>query len=243
MSRKARIVAAASAVLAVAAVVVARPLTGLGTPPRLGRGLPFVGKDAQRQARRVFSTRMRNLQAELGAARDDAEREKLIAEIDELRRRERAANAPVELDNCDHSADCELRSQCGCGNASLGAFRAVNRNSPRPPPAVCKPCSERRHRNDYEHGYYAVCELGRCKAVDVRHSSLSACREDADCIVRGGTGCCEDCGGGLVAVNRAAQSSRAFCDGESAKCAPCVPPKDAEAHCASGHCALTLASK
>jgi hypothetical protein len=182
---------------------------------------------------------MRNLQAALGRARDEAERAELVAGIDELRRRERAANAPVELDNCDHSADCELRSDGSCGNAGLGAFRAVNRSAPRPRP-VCKPCQETPHRNDEVYGYYAVCELGRCKAVDVRHSSLSACHEDADCIVRAGTQCCEDCGGGLVAVSRAAQSSRAFCDGDSTECAPCSPEKGAEAHCVSGHCALTL---
>ena len=80
--------------------------------------------------------------------------------------------------------------------------------------------------------YYGACEVGRCQAVDVRMSALSACHDDTDCALRAGTSCCGCANSKLIAVSKQVDVESAFCgpgracaaDCVSARCRPvCLP--------------------
>ena len=50
--------------------------------------------------------------------------------------------------------------------------------------------------------FVALCQSGRCQAVDLRNSKFSECKTSADCELQYGTGCCGGCGNeDLIAVN------------------------------------------
>jgi hypothetical protein len=96
--------------------------------------------------------------------------------------------------------------------------------------------------------YAAVCREGQCLAVDIRTEDLTACTTSADCRLRWGVACCENCNAsptstpnGLVSVN--AQSfDQSVCG--SAPCAiDCMPPAyptNAVPGCLAGHCTVWM---
>jgi hypothetical protein len=87
--------------------------------------------------------------------------------------------------------------------------------------------------------YYAACQAGRCRVLDVRTSSLSVCTTDSQCYLRSGTSCC--CGNdGPIAVSSSANPEAAFCGANGGCAADCVGaplPTGVAAVCSlSGHC-------
>src|SRR5438045_1427026 len=42
--------------------------------------------------------------------------------------------------------------------------------------------------------FFALCQQGRCTAVDLRYSKYNECKTVKDCALRFGLGCCEACG-------------------------------------------------
>lgn len=86
----------------------------------------------------------------------------------------------------------------------------------------------------------AMCEGGRCVTVDLRTHALSACTEDADCLVIR-RDCCA-CQEGHVAVRRGTEGE--YYDrtcGETPICSPCQSheiPDALQGRCVEGHCAV-----
>ena len=94
----------------------------------------------------------------------------------------------------------------------------------------------------------ATCRASACTAIDVRTDQTSACTNDADCMLRYGTGCCEPCGtdlaSRLTAFRRDALRTVVRCLPNEGACPPCVPtyPANARAVCnaRTGHCEVSL---
>jgi hypothetical protein len=87
----------------------------------------------------------------------------------------------------------------------------------------------------------ATCVAGRCEVLDVRETELSACEVSADCRLRAGIDCCEDCGSTAAFVSLNVDSEAALrdlvCDSEFScdACAP-QPPDVLEPTCVTGRC-------
>jgi hypothetical protein len=72
--------------------------------------------------------------------------------------------------------------------------------------------------------FFALCQQGRCEAVDLRYSKYSRCETVNDCKLRFGLGCCEACGDkDLVTYNRSSTLEAELCP-TKAKCPP-LPPE------------------
>lgn len=99
------------------------------------------------------------------------------------------------------------------------AFRNQNSQGIEP----CGPCGP--PLNDVlsaQANFVALCEAGRCQAVDLRSSKFSECNTSTDCELQYGTGCCDGCGNSdLIAVNPAANLHHEICGDIEP---PCVPP-------------------
>lgn len=88
----------------------------------------------------------------------------------------------------------------------------------------------------------AQCLDGRCAAVDIRDSDLTACRTPDDCRLRMDTSCCP-CTGfappAVVAVSTLVDFQEAVCGNEPRACPECagpaLPPEYGVA-CVGGHC-------
>lgn len=159
--------------------------------------------------------------------------------------------APAAWASCTVNSDCTLgaNSCCGvCGAPPLDDVDAVNKeqleahfNAVCPEPLPCRNCGMTNNPN-----LLSTCSAGACKAVDVRHDSVSECTTDDDCRLRV-TGCCE-CGGStasgdLIAINILSGDDeyRALVCDENTACPECAPiyPTDVEAYCArDAHCAV-----
>ncbi len=155
---------------------------------------------------------------------------------------------------CSEPSDCVLaiKDCCGpCGRPTLADFDAIHvaeREAHRrmvcpDPHPICPGCAAMDNPN-----LGATCDraTGECVGFDVERDEVSACRHDADCIVRV-PDCCP-CGADtspfrLLALNQARVSDyeAMVCDRATA-CAECEPtyPPNVEAYCdtTAGHCRL-----
>jgi hypothetical protein len=87
----------------------------------------------------------------------------------------------------------------------------------------------------------ATCRADRCVAFDARQTELTVCTEHADCRLRGGLGCCENCAASpeeFVALNRMANTEPLLCGGAPILCDACTPaiPPGFSAFCTDGRC-------
>jgi hypothetical protein len=133
----------------------------------------------------------------------------------------------------------------GCGAPTLGdvagvnstrvdEFRAATCGDPHP---ACPACPTMLEPN-----LIAFCQTDRCTPLDVRKDDLSACSQDADCMLRD-PACCEACNPqpfGLIAIAKAkAAEYRAQACTPSQACPRCAPvyPEGWAAVCSTdGHC-------
>jgi hypothetical protein len=97
--------------------------------------------------------------------------------------------------------------------------------------------------------FTAVCRAGRCEAVDIRETELTACSDSTECYLRRGAECCESCGAGLsygvVAFSKRADLRGELCSPMSGcdACAPAPFPTDLISTCNSnGHCDVAYTS-
>jgi hypothetical protein len=105
--------------------------------------------------------------------------------------------------------------------------------------APCPPSTEWESTGKY---FKPVCSSGQCSIIDVRETPLTQCKQDSDCYLRDGVGCCVECdGSGYVSANVNAN----FCDQTAVACDGCVsqPPAGLSTTCKSGHCALALPTR
>jgi hypothetical protein len=131
-----------------------------------------------------------------------------------------------------------------CDIDSVDDFEAVNRAYAGFMSPVCElvDCDSCDAPPESEH-FAATCNAGSCEIMDIRKSELSACTTDADCRLRAGLSCCEDCSSAswvAVSVDSPAVLG-ALCGPNPLPCPPCVPiyPEDLIAVCGSnGHCEL-----
>ena len=69
----------------------------------------------------------------------------------------------------------------------------------------------------------ALCQEGKCVAVDLRYSKYSKCETFKDCSLRFGLGCCEGCGDeDLVTYNPKSGLNTEIC-ATTGKCPPVSP--------------------
>jgi hypothetical protein len=153
-----------------------------------------------------------------------------------------------ELDpaTCNTPLDCTLVASmcCGpCGEATLQNTVAVNtrytgvvQSQPSCALIDCAACDP--SPNPW---LGATCREGRCVAFDARQTELTACAEHADCRLRGGLGCCENCAASpeeFVALNRMANTEPLLCGGAPIACDACIPaiPPGFSAFCTDGRC-------
>jgi hypothetical protein len=155
-----------------------------------------------------------------------------------------------ELDVCSRASDCLLMLEgcCQCEPTDERHLIAVNRSyqAAVPPscgPVACEPCVPVDELATTRQYFTAGCAAGQCSVVDIRETDATACREDADCRLRAGGECCEDCdGSGLVSVNSATFLEARGCgSGDEApicpRCAPTYPPQYV-AVCRDAHCRI-----
>jgi hypothetical protein len=86
----------------------------------------------------------------------------------------------------------------------------------------CPPPSPSIPRSDSN--FFALCQQGRCVAVDLRRSKYSECQTAKDCALRFGLGCCEGCGDkDLVTYNPKSTLAAEICSTKHPKCPPVDP--------------------
>lgn len=164
-----------------------------------------------------------------------------------------------DLDSCSENTDCRVVAAgcCGstCGTPTLDDVIAVNVDAKTfrelqrcdlvgCPTIYCEPRPPTERPDSY---LGAVCESGRCKAVDLSNTAVTACSSAADCTLRHGVRCCESCSTDnydLVSVNEAALLEL-VCPSEPAECPPCVPtaPEEYAPDCVDGRCILVPISE
>ncbi len=162
------------------------------------------------------------------------------------------------FDTCTENSDCMVTtaSCCGvCGPSTLESWVALNvayldayRKAQRCelvgcPAIYCPPPPPEEATDTY---FTATCEAGRCKAVDLRTTPVTACESASDCSLRHGTRCCEGCGDGvddLMALSDEAALSELVCASEPGACPPCVPiePEGYVASCDANRCVVAEA--
>jgi hypothetical protein len=148
---------------------------------------------------------------------------------------------------CTGAGQCTLMANkcCApCEPAALSQYTAVNTNSVAAYKAsldcgtiACTPClrpSDPSQINTPQ--FAAICQAGRCAAIDVRTNAVSRCTGNTECSLRWGTGCCEGCSGttgGLVAISASAELRALVCGANAGACPPCVPvyPANVTARC------------
>jgi len=133
---------------------------------------------------------------------------------------------------CSRSTDCILIPASGCCGAchpmSIAESVAISlkhasafRASKGCAGVDCEACPALGPDPQIESNFLALCDAGRCSAVDLRFSKYAACSSTADCVLQWGFGCCEGCDDSeVVALNPAAGLSAELCP----VAAPCVPP-------------------
>jgi len=103
------------------------------------------------------------------------------------------------------------------------------------PCAPCQGVSEAVATGKY---FKAVCLSGQCSVLDIRQSPITECATGSDCMLRDGTGCCTECDGGFVSVNRQTN----FCPDGPAACPKCasIPPGYLIPDCEQGRCLMSV---
>ena len=97
----------------------------------------------------------------------------------------------------------------------------------------CPPAAEIQATGKY---YRAVCQAGQCSVLDVRESAYTECKVTAECALRNGVNCCEECdASGFVPV----RSDANFCPEGPEPCPKCAlqpPPGNLQTLCDGTHC-------
>jgi len=151
---------------------------------------------------------------------------------------------------CSAPGTCVLASDscCGaCGMPTLDDFDAIgegavdaHRKAVCPDPTgPCPACATQANPN-----LFAYCDLAAksCVEADLPLTEYAACKEDADCSMRLGLGCCECMQAGewvAVATARRTDLQALLCkqDEVCAECAP-SPPVGVMAACEMGRCVM-----
>jgi hypothetical protein len=151
---------------------------------------------------------------------------------------------------CDAPGTCVLASDscCGaCGKPTLDDFDAVgegavdaHRKAVCPDPSgPCPGCVQEPNPT-----LFAYCDLGAktCVKAELPLTEFAACKEDADCSMRLGLGCCECMASGdwvAVATARRTVLDALLCKQDQA-CAGCAPkpPDGVMAACEMGRCVM-----
>jgi hypothetical protein len=169
-----------------------------------------------------------------------------------------AACGSKPLDACTENSDCTLTiaSCCGvCEPSTLDDWVAVHVARVETyrktqsctlvdcPAIACEPPPPEQVTRTY---FAATCQAGRCKAIDLRTTKVTACEAPSDCSLRHGARCCEACGDGvddLLAVSDEAALADLVCGSEPAACPPCVPiePEGYVASCEANRCVVEVA--
>lgn len=145
------------------------------------------------------------------------------------------AGASANLTACEAPGTCTLFAKNCCGgycdpSTPIEQYQPVNADRVNDLEAelcrydvACPGCM-----SADDPAFFAACRGGECRAVDLRADTLSSCDSDADCRLRWGTSCCEDCGGGaperLVAYSTNANLEAEVCPPNGGACPPCAPP-------------------
>ena len=157
------------------------------------------------------------------------------------------------LDGCMSPLECVLVTPHCCApcDGTLQDYTAVNVAAEEAfhagrecGPIACEPCPQPDPTTANRPYLTATCRNGECVPVDVREEGVADCELPADCSVRAGVGCCEDCGGSeteLVAVGGGAALAELVCGDNAPPCLACLPvyPPGYGATCDGGRCALT----
>jgi hypothetical protein len=159
-----------------------------------------------------------------------------------------AACGSKPLDACEDNGDCFLRAKgcCGaCDPSQLSDFVALNVEYNDVYAATlncevvdCAPCLEPEPGTSNQPYFVATCQANRCIAVDLRTTDVTECNQPSDCSLRFGSGCCESCGGEIIALSDQATLSDLVCPKEIPPCLACEPgdPAGLTADCQSGRC-------
>lgn len=155
-------------------------------------------------------------------------------------------------DACTRASDCAVTGAGCCGacdgpNITKHDLIAFNVNSGAGfscPDIECAPCAVPEPGYGTLSNFIADCVNQQCTVVDIRETSLTACKADTDCRVRNGNRCCESCGGfDLIAVRSDGSFEERVCGSELIGCAACVPnvAPNVTARCEpGGHCGLAV---
>lgn len=154
--------------------------------------------------------------------------------------------ARPSIDFCNTAADCVLTSAGCCAAcepleaADLIAINAQHAED-RVCDVLCGACpplsQEQRTTSRY---FMPGCVEHQCTVVDIRETDAVSCQVDSDCRLRGGTGCCENCGGEPIAIRTDADLTSLFCPAGMSPCPPCPTrsPAGASSACVSGRCVV-----
>jgi hypothetical protein len=166
-----------------------------------------------------------------------------------------AACGSKPFDACEENSECILTPASCCGTCepstleSWLALNAANVNAYREaqmcdlvgcPAIYCPPPPPTEATSTY---FTAVCEAGRCKAIDLRTTPVTECKSPSDCSLRHGVRCCESCGNtdeDVVALSDEEALLELVCPTEPAACPPCVPqePQGYVASCDANRCVV-----
>lgn len=164
------------------------------------------------------------------------------------------------IDACVENTDCVLEpaSCCSCGGGGpITDYTAINSKyvdqyNSKCSGIACGPCPPIAYDpNDPRLYYVPTCVSGitvgdkvfhQCRAVDIRNTDdITSCKTDADCTLRSGTACCQECVTQAVAINssKEAKLESLVCPSQAFGCAGCAPnPDGLGAKCVSGQCGV-----
>jgi len=139
------------------------------------------------------------------------------------------------LDSCSGPGTCVLFATNCCGGycdpaAPLSGYQAVNEQKVTELEAtlctgdiMCPGCVSVDNPANL-----ALCRGQKCQAVDLKKDALSACQSDADCRLRWGSDCCEDCAAfgtdNLISYSASQNLEAEVCKPGGGACPPCAPP-------------------
>lgn len=150
-------------------------------------------------------------------------------------------DAHAEAQACDTDEECEISFGC-CAPClpidpnSVQAF-STKVGPPSCPPTLCNVCPEHSEADDNREYFLARCTAHACEAYDFTRSIGPNCGGNADCVLRDGTECCQDCDGeSWVPMSYFGPITWGDCEGIS--CPPCEQPAiGVGSVCEGGYCA------
>jgi hypothetical protein len=159
-----------------------------------------------------------------------------------------------DLAACVTSDSCQVQTPgcCGaCEPAVIEQFVGINSmwgdayyTATCPGGTTCGACPEPTGPATMPY-FTATCDQGHCAVVDTRLTRATECVEAADCHLRHGTSCCENCmpadPSNLVAIS-SEQALRDIACAPDTACDQCIPeyPPGAAADCINGRCVVDL---